>query len=157
MSLQWACERPTALRGTARLDSFEWEDAYPCAKIIETFSGPATFNLYSPSGDIPPVQGATVKVTRTVWFAYTSGRLIHISTDAKVDATMTSGQIGALGGELSQQAPAQDAAGINPFTPTAGPNPAGNMGQLPGPSTDTGQAKAQVSFHITEELEPMFR
>ena len=151
-SLQWACEHPTVLRGNGRLDSFEWENGYPCAKIIETYTGPATFNI----DGVSPVDGANVDLTRTIWFAYTSGRLIHISTDEKVDATMTSSQVAALGGSTApQQAPAQVAGGVNPFTPGPGPNPGGNMGQLPGPSTDSGESKAQVTFHVTEDISPI--
>ncbi|MDR3709824.1 MAG: hypothetical protein P4L33_16130 [Capsulimonadaceae bacterium] len=154
-SLQWACEHPTRLKGSAHLDSFEWQDGYPCAKIVETYSGLADYSIDAATNDVPPVTGTTVQLTRTVWFAYTSGRLIHVSTDATVNATMTSVQVAALGGDLSRQAAAPDTAGVNPFTPGAAPNPAGNMGVIPGASIDTGQAKAQVTFHITEEISPV--
>lgn len=157
MSLQWASEHPAVLHGNARLDSFEWQNGYPCAKIIATYTGPATLYIDSQAGDVPPVEGATVNLTRTIWFAYTSGRLIHVDTDAKIDATMTSTQLTSLGGDTSQQQPAPDTNGVNPFTPPAGANPAGNFGQLPGPSADSGQAKAQVTFHLTEDIAPAFK
>jgi hypothetical protein len=153
VALQWASEHPTVLRGTGRLDSFEWQDGYPCAKVIENYTGPARLEIDSVTGDVPAIQGANVQVTRTVWFAYTSGKLIHVSTDMKVDASLTTGQVSAIGGDPGKQAPpAPDPAGVNPFTPPTGPNSVGNFAPQPGTSINTGQAHGDVSFHVSEEI-----
>ncbi|HEY3331335.1 MAG TPA: hypothetical protein VGK19_15000 [Capsulimonadaceae bacterium] len=152
-SLQWAVEHPTLMRGTARLDAFEWQDGYPCAKIIETYNGVAKFDIDTPQADAADIQGANVNIIRTVWFAYTYGKLVHISTDMKVDANLTSAQVTALGGSsTSPAAAAPDTAGLNPFTPPTGVNSVGNFAPQPGTSVNTGQARAQVSFHVTEEI-----
>jgi hypothetical protein len=48
-TLQWGSEKPTTVTGTARLDSFEWQDNYPCAKIVESYDGPATLYINPPT------------------------------------------------------------------------------------------------------------
>ena len=98
LSLQWAVEKPTIVRGSARLDAFEWEDHYPTAKIVENYEGPATIAIEAVGAEaVPPVQNVNVKLTRIVWFAYGLGRVVRETSDMKVDGNFTAAQAGALG------------------------------------------------------------
>jgi hypothetical protein len=161
-SLTWANDKTSQIQGTARLDSFEWQDHYPCAKIVESYNGNATLFIPQPSSQtpqqiniggsatanqVPPITGAIVHLTRTLWFAYEAGILVHVSTDATVNASVTSNQAAALGGDVTGGSnPIPDNGGqINPFTPGGYAQPSGNAG-------GNAQASAPLSFHVSEEI-----
>jgi hypothetical protein len=95
VSVPWATTKPTVVHGTGRLDSFEWQDGYPTAKIIETYNGPAKFYA-DPRGQVP-FQADTVQLTRTYWFAYNSKKLVRIKTDMTVEANVGTDVTGLLG------------------------------------------------------------
>jgi hypothetical protein len=132
VALGWSALRPTTITGTAKLDSFEWQNGYPTAKIIETYDGPASFNL--DAGDqanaqgqpaaVQPVDANNVHIDRTIWFAYNSGRVVKIDTNMTVNADMSSDQVAAIGGTAG-------AGGVGPV-PAAGGQPSGIPGGVPG-------------------------
>lgn len=111
VALGWDALRPTMITGTAKLDSFEWQNGYPTAKIIETYDGPATFHLNqqddaaqaaqtaanTQQNTLGPVNASDIHITRTIWFAYNSGQLIRVETDMTVNANMSTEQVAALG------------------------------------------------------------
>lgn len=129
VSLGWDALHPTVIAGTAKLDSYEWQNGYPTAKIIETYEGPATFRLNQAGGGaegsgqagLQPVNASDIHITRTVWFAYNSGRLIRMETDMTVTANMTGAQISALGVSGSS-APVGGAMAATPGAPGGGTN-----------------------------------
>jgi hypothetical protein len=95
VSLTWANTKPTVLLGTARLDSFEWQDGYPTAKVIENYDGPATF--YADDRGTVSFQADNVHLVRTYWFAYNSKRLVRSTTDMTVDGNVSPDVVAAVG------------------------------------------------------------
>ncbi|MDQ2687240.1 MAG: hypothetical protein M3Y28_05160, partial [Armatimonadota bacterium] len=45
LALEWAALEPTKITAESRLEGFEWQNGYPCAKIREKYSGPVTYKL----------------------------------------------------------------------------------------------------------------
>lgn len=97
VSLDWATANPTTLKGVeSRLEDFEWQNNYPTAKIIETYSGPATFTP-QPNSGLPSFKAQTVKYERVIYFAYNAGRVIKMDATMNISADMNQAQITALG------------------------------------------------------------
>ncbi len=114
ISLPWAVEKMTSVRGQARLDEFEWENGYPTAKVVETYTGPAAFRLDSSdqsssmgdsagrelggasSGSDNRVEASNVTVKRTIWFAYEAGAVVREETTLTVDSSGLSGALSSL-------------------------------------------------------------
>jgi len=130
-SLQWSTEHLTVLHGQARLDSFEWQDGYPTAKITESYSGPAKFTVESSQGDLPPINADSVNLTRTVWFAYEAGMVVRSVTTMNSVNMMGSDQIAALGASATAAGPQE--GGMPPMgMPPMGMPPGFNPGQAMG-------------------------
>lgn len=136
VSLPWAIDKMTTVRGQARLDDFEWENGYPAAKIVETYTGPATFRVdsgasgssgavggapsmgpgapptsSSPTGsnDGQSVQASSVTLTRTVWFAYEAGMVVREETKLTANPTGFAADVA----ELTSPSPAQQSGGTS--------------------------------------------
>ncbi|HEX5322908.1 MAG TPA: hypothetical protein VFW40_03920, partial [Capsulimonadaceae bacterium] len=131
VALGWSAIHPTTITGTAKLDSFEWQNGYPTAKIIETYDGPATFDLTMNESTqnqataqgqprAQTVDASNVHISRTIWFAYNSGRIVHMETSMTVSADMTAEQVTALGGTTGA---GMGALGAPPYAQAGGPPP----------------------------------
>ena len=112
VSLPWASEKMTTVRGQARLDEFEWENGYPTAKVVETYTGPATFRLDSGSQGASEgsqglgsgansssdnrVEASNVTLKRTLWFAYEAGAVVREETSLIVNTSGLSGALSSL-------------------------------------------------------------
>ena len=81
VSLDWATTKPLTVSGESRLESFEWQDGYPTAKIRETYDGVAHFPV-NPESSFSGATADKLHVERIVFFAYNSGRLIRTETTA---------------------------------------------------------------------------
>jgi hypothetical protein len=117
-SLTWASVKPTVLTGTAKLEGFEWQNGYPTAKITETYDGQADFYIDARAASAP-VTATAVHLTRTIWFAYNSKRLIRMQTQMTAEANLTTEQAAALGGSSSATIPSNGPAG-NPYDQNGG-------------------------------------
>ncbi len=112
-SLTWANAQPTILDGTARLDSFEWQNGYPTAKVIETYDGPGQF--FVDAHATIPFQADNIHLVRTYWFAYNSKLLVRVRTEITVDGNASSAVVSGLGATVPvEQPPVQPQPG-NPF------------------------------------------
>ncbi len=78
----------------ARIESFEWERGYKCAKIVCEFTGnlPGRFDL----GEFR-LEKPKVKVKRVIYFAYDIGQVVRMTTSIEFEATIRE-QIGGTGG-----------------------------------------------------------
>ncbi|MCS7066994.1 MAG: hypothetical protein NZL85_12075, partial [Fimbriimonadales bacterium] len=78
----------------ARIESFEWERGYKCAKIVCEFTGniPGRFDLGAFRLEKPKV-----KVKRVIYFAYDIGQVVRMTTSIEFEATVRE-QIGGTGG-----------------------------------------------------------
>ncbi|MCS7064749.1 MAG: hypothetical protein NZL85_00595 [Fimbriimonadales bacterium] len=78
----------------ARIESFEWERGYKCAKIVCEFRGnlPGRFDL----GEFR-LEKPTVKVKRVIYFAYDIGQVVRMTTSIEFETTLRE-QIGGSGG-----------------------------------------------------------
>ena len=78
----------------ARIESFEWERGYKCAKIVCEFTGnlPGKFDLGSIRLEKPKV-----KVKRVIYFAYDLGQVVRMTTSVEFEVTARE-QIGGSGG-----------------------------------------------------------
>jgi hypothetical protein len=81
--------------GESRLESFEWENGYPTAKIHVTYNGPVTFPN-NPGSAFSNAHIDNVNINRLVYFAYNSGRLISISTTMDITAPLTPAEMTEL-------------------------------------------------------------
>jgi hypothetical protein len=122
-SLQFSSDHLSLLPGQARLDSFEWQNGYPTAKITESYSGPATFTVTSSQGALPPVHANSVQLTRTVWFAYEAGMVVRSVTKMSSADMMGSNEVAALGSSTSAYGPGQPSAMSPMGTALHGPPP----------------------------------
>lgn len=169
IALGWNALHPTMITGTAKLDSFEWQNGYPTAKIIETYDGPATFRLNQQEAPqatlaannqntLGPINASDIHITRTIWFAYNSGQLIRVETDMTVNANMSTEQVAALGatgqGGLAEAGgpagfgadrgnPGGPPPGFNPYA--EGPPPGFNPGMM-GPAAARGMRFGPGAF-----------
>lgn len=75
------------LKGTGRLDSFEWQNGHQCAKIVSTLKGQMPLSLAN--GKI--LGGGSVDATVTTFFAYSSGRMLKREIVLTTDATILPG------------------------------------------------------------------
>ncbi len=80
----------------ARIESFEWERGYKCAKIVCEFSGnlPGKFDL----GEFR-LEKPKVKVKRVIYFAYDLGQVVRMTTSVEFEITARE-QIGGGGGGM---------------------------------------------------------
>lgn len=81
VSLDWATTKPLTVSGESRLESFEWQNGYPTAKIREIYDGTAHFPV-NPASSFSGATAEKLHVERIVFFAYNSGRLIRTQTVA---------------------------------------------------------------------------
>ncbi len=88
----------------ARIESFEWERGYKCAKIVCEFSGnlPGKFDM----GEFR-LEKPKVKVKRVIYFAYDLGQVVRMTTSVEFEITAREqiggggGGMGGIGGPLS--------------------------------------------------------
>lgn len=75
----------------ARLERFEWEQGYKCAKIVYEFTG----NIDRPIdlGDLR-VEKAKSTIRRVVYFAYDIGQVIRVTTTFQLEGTTRQEQFG---------------------------------------------------------------
>jgi len=78
----------------ARIESFEWERGYKCAKIVCEFTGniPGRFDLGQFRLEKPKI-----KVKRVIYFAYDIGQVVRMTTSIEFETTVRE-QIGGSGG-----------------------------------------------------------
>ena len=78
----------------ARIESFEWERGYKCAKIVCEFTGnlPGKFDMGAIRLEKPKV-----KVKRVIYFAYDLGQVVRMTTSVEFEVTARE-QIGGWGG-----------------------------------------------------------
>ncbi len=81
-----------SLKGTAKIDSFEWQDGRPCAKIVSDLSGKAKVNFAN--GNIKG--NGTVRAKVTTYFAYNIGKMLHRQITLIVPSTISPEAIAAL-------------------------------------------------------------
>ncbi|CUU38598.1 hypothetical protein GXSOP10_1411, partial [Armatimonadetes bacterium GXS] len=85
----------------ARLERFEWERGYKCAKIVYEFTG----NL---PGDVDVggirLEKAKIKFRRETYFAYDIGQIVRQRTTIEIETTQRE-QAGASGGFMGGGAP----------------------------------------------------
>ena len=84
--------RAISLKGTAKIDSFEWQDGRPCAKIVSDLSGKAKVNFAN--GNIKG--NGTVRAKVTTYFAYNIGKMLHRQITLIVPSTISPEAIAAL-------------------------------------------------------------
>lgn len=131
VALDWAGKQTAQLKAESRLEDFEWQNGYPCAKVRETYTGPATFKL-SPGG-AKIFDATTVKYVRVIFLAYGSGRLVHTETTADITADLSPtisswlgiGAGGAAGGYPGASNPYSSLLGDNSTGDQAPPVPGG--------------------------------
>lgn len=100
--LEWATlNAPPMVETQNRLESLEWQNGNRTARIVQTYNGKADVPIFGGAGTM---RGADVKMTRTIWFAYTSNRVIRTETQTEVSGN-------APGGVLSQMVPASGVGG----------------------------------------------
>lgn len=144
------------LKGSAMLDSFEWQNGHECAKVTSMLTGNSVITLVDGK-----VQGAgPLNAEVTTYFAYKSGRMllrhIMLSFDAAILGTIDNTA------QTVSQAPAPSAS---PYAdeqdPTAQPvgRPGSNVVSPSGTAvsgvgvTDNGAKKGKVEFDIVVRLE----
>jgi hypothetical protein len=84
--LEWATlDAPPMVNVTNTLETLEWQDGYKTARIKQTYKGTGTVPLY---GGLGKMTGAKIDMTRTIWFAYSLGRVVRTETvtDVQGDA-----------------------------------------------------------------------
>ena len=80
--LEWATlNKPDMVDTQNRLEALEWQNGYQTARILQTFNGKADIPLF---GGVGTMKSADVKMTRTIWFAYRSQRVIRTETQVDV-------------------------------------------------------------------------
>ncbi len=80
----------------ARLERFEWEQGYKCAKIIYEFSGNIPGKLELGGLELEKPKS---KVRREVYFAYDIGQVIRVKTSLELEGTIRRDQFGGgIGG-----------------------------------------------------------
>ncbi len=144
------------LKGSAMLDSFEWQNGRECAKITSMLSGSSAITLVGGK-----VQGAgPVNAEVTTFFAYKTGKMLQRNIRLWFDAAIT----GTSDGSAADMN--QPAATASPYADDEDPTMAGIGGRagrrapstagtgMPGRSvTDTGGKKGRVEFDIVVRLE----
>lgn len=75
----------------ARLERFEWERGYKCAKIVYEFSGPIPGKLELGGLNLEKPKS---KVRREVYFAYDLGQVIHVKTTLELEGVIRQDQFG---------------------------------------------------------------
>ena len=122
--LEWATlNAPPMVETQNRLESLEWQNGNRTARIVQTYNGKADIPLFGGAGTM---KGADVKMTRTIWFAYASNRVIRTETETEVSGN-------APAGVLQQMVPGSGAvAGGGGGVPGFGGPPPGFGGPPPG-------------------------
>jgi hypothetical protein len=79
----------------ARIESFEWERGYKCAKIVCEFTGnlPGQFDMGAFRVEKPKV-----KVKRVIYFAYDIGQVVRMTTTIEFETTVREQFGGGTGG-----------------------------------------------------------
>ena len=176
ISLPWASEKMTSVRGQARLDEFEWENGYPTAKVVETYTGPATFRLDSGgagagasegamglgvganNGSSDSVEASDVTIKRTLWFAYEAGAVVREETTLTLSGSGLAGALSSLsspgvaGGAMEAGAPGEQGLNEQPHgAPGYSPGSYGGAPGSPDGSTNTTSA-SQTSLESDKLL-----
>jgi hypothetical protein len=152
------------LKGSAMLDSFEWQDGRECAKITSVLSGNIPINLAN--GKIKGSGPVNAEVT--TYFAYKSGMMLERDIRFTFDASLMPGAgdapNGGQGGPNAGLSPPSDAGSMPYADESADPygnarQPGGRNGAPNGGvngtanATDTGAKKGRVELDIVVRLE----
>jgi hypothetical protein len=144
-SVTWANLKPTELAGNARLDSFEWQDGYPTAKVIETYDGPGQF--YADARGTVTFQADNIHLVRTYWFAYNSKRLVRVHTEMTIDGNVDPSIVTAFGTGASGSGTGPSQV-QNPFGGIDGTGDNNPMGGGPGGNGAGGTQKTTVPIKL---------
>ena len=94
VSLEWATlDKPPMVDTDNRLEALEWQNGYQTARIAQTYNGKADIPIYGGAGTM---KGADVKMTRTIWFAYRSQRVIRTETQVNVSGNAPAAIVSAM-------------------------------------------------------------
>ncbi len=92
--LEWATlNAPPMVETQNRLESLEWQNGNRTARIVQTYNGKADIPIFGGAGTM---RGADVKMTRTIWFAYGSARVIRTETQTEVSGNAPAGVLGQM-------------------------------------------------------------
>ena len=152
--------RLMTLKGSAMLDSFEWEGGRECAKITAMLSGDTPISLAN--GKIRGTGPLSAQVT--TYFAYKTGRMIERNIRLTFDASIGMGDVpGDQTQPLSPPGMGTSPLGEDQFkqdvygppgsgnAPTPGVGQPGMLGTQPG--TDTSRKKGKAELDIVVRLE----
>jgi hypothetical protein len=153
--------RLMTLKGSAMLDSFEWEGGRECAKITAMLSGDTPISLGN--GKIKGTGPLNAQVT--TYFAYKTGRMIERNIRLTFDASIGMGD--ASGGQAQPLPPpgmgtsplGEDQFNQDLYGPGGPPSnaPPPGMGQPGGPGSqpgiDTSRKKGKAELDIVVRLE----
>lgn len=149
------------LKGSAMLDSFEWEGGRECAKITSMLSSDTPISLAN--GKIQGTGPLDAQVT--TYFAYKTGRMIKRNVRLTFDATIGSGSGDVTGGEgAGTQLGPPPGMGAMPYgedqlqedlygpkRPGANPVPGADLANAN--PTDTSRKKGKAELDIVIRLE----
>lgn len=92
--LEWATlDKPPYVNAENKLVGLEWQDGYQTARIEQTFQGKVDLPIYGGSGTM---KDASVKMNRTVWFAYKAGKVVRTETTVEVDGKAPADVLSAM-------------------------------------------------------------
>lgn len=92
--LEWATlDTPPLVTATNTLETLEWQDGYKTARIKQTYNGKGTVPIY---GGMGKMTNASIKMVRTIWFAYGQGRVIRTETVTDVEGDAPSNILSAM-------------------------------------------------------------
>ncbi|MDX1931633.1 MAG: hypothetical protein SFU56_03420 [Capsulimonadales bacterium] len=93
--LEWATlDTPPTVRATNRLVGLEWQDNYQTARIEQTYNGKANIPIFGGAGTM---ERADVKMNRTIWLAWQSGKIIRTETTIEVSGDAPVNVLSAMG------------------------------------------------------------
>ncbi|MBC8138703.1 MAG: hypothetical protein H8F28_22715 [Fibrella sp.] len=73
--------KPPMVDTQNKLESLEWQNGVRTARISQTYNGRADIPIFGGAGTM---KGADVKMTRTIWFAYGTRKVIRTETQTEV-------------------------------------------------------------------------
>ncbi|MBC7808823.1 MAG: hypothetical protein H7145_22040 [Akkermansiaceae bacterium] len=155
--LEWATlNKPPMVDTQNKLESLEWQNGTRTARISQTYSGKADIPIFGGAGTM---KSADVKMTRTIWFAYGSRRVIRTETQTEVSGDApaaivqqmvpSAGVSGGIGGGAFGPPPGfgggrDDEGGGFPGGSSGFPGAGGGGGLLGGPGAGFGGAQGNA-------------
>jgi hypothetical protein len=92
--LEWATmDMPPYVLATNRLVGLEWQNGYQTARIEQTYDGKVNMPIFGGAGTM---QGANLKMNRTIWFAYKAGKIIRMETTVDLEGQAPANVLSAM-------------------------------------------------------------